>query len=97
MIRSHLAIAAVFAAVLFAGAAPASASVCTSDCGKAYTDCSNANGISGQTVCTPKWMQCKKACAGPVTPAKTSPVKMKASAKPTSKVTKVATASVKKP
>ncbi len=93
----YLAIAAIAGAVLFAGAAPAFASVCTSDCNTSYTACNSANGINGQGVCTPKWMQCKKACSAPLVtkaPVKTAPAKVKLVA--TSKVTKVASVTVKK-
>ena len=76
MIRTSFALAALMTAALFATAAPASAGVCTSDCTAAYTACSSANGANGQQVCQPKWMQCRKACAGPVAPAKTTPVKL---------------------
>ncbi len=90
----YLAVAALSAAVLFAGAAPASASTCSADCNTTYSACNSANGANGQSVCMPKWMQCKKACSGPVaakTPAKTTPVKPV----PAAKVTKIATAPVK--
>ena len=90
----YLAIAAMSAAVLLTGAAPASASTCASDCNANYTTCNNADGINGQSICTPKWMQCKRACSAPVaakTVAKTTPVKLVA----TTKVTKIATAPVK--
>ena len=92
----YFALAAMSGAVLFASAVPASASTCASDCNASYTDCNSANGANGQSICTPKWMQCKKACSAPVAaktpvktaPAKTTPVKLVA----TTKVTKIATA-----
>lgn len=90
----YLALAAMSGAVLFANAAPASASTCSADCNASYSACNNANGINGQSICTPKWMQCKRACSAPVaakTAIKTTPVKLVAS----SKITKIATAPVK--
>ena len=90
----YFALAAMSGAVLFASAVPASASTCASDCNASYTDCNSANGANGQSICTPKWMQCKKACSAPVaakTVAKTTPVKLVA----TTKVTKIATTPVK--
>ena len=44
----------------------AAASVCGSACDHNYGLCNGLNGANAQSVCMPKWMQCKKACTAPV-------------------------------
>ena len=90
----YLAAAAISGVVLFASVTPASASTCASDCNTTYSACNSANGANGQSICMPKWMQCKKSCSAPVAmkakaktpPLNVTPVKL-VSATKTTKVT----------
>lgn len=97
------AVAASFAVMVLAGAHPAAAAAsaqCLAACDKTFQTCNGTNPDT--SVCLPKWGQCKRACAGPVTPVKAAapaaPVKPVA-ANPkaaTPKTTKIASATVKK-
>lgn len=84
MNRRYLAlVAAGLAAMAFVGAGPAQADPqCTAACDKAFSTCNGSNPDT--SACLPKWGQCKRACAGPITPAKT------VATTPAAKVTKVA-------
>lgn len=73
MMRRVFALAAGIAVITLAGSQPALADQCTSKCDTAFQQCNGTNNDA--SACLPKWGQCKRACAGPVTtPAKVTPV-----------------------
>jgi hypothetical protein len=92
MNRRIIAMAAGFAVMVLAGAQPAAADQCTAACDKNFSTCNGTNPDTSK--CLPMWGQCKRTCAGPVTPAK---VVTKPAIVPAAKVTKAANVKVKAP